>query len=118
KVAGQSWLIVRGLGGRAALGETLKARGAEVTYWEVYKRIPLRFTKRELRHKLNPTTLSAMIVTSEEILVNLLKLWRQVEKNFKTHLLNVPMIVPSARLVAQAYEHRFMQVIQAHSADN
>lgn len=37
-VAGQRILIVRGVGGRATLGETLATRGALVDYLEVYER--------------------------------------------------------------------------------
>lgn len=39
QLAGQRVLIVRGVGGRAELGETLAARGARLTLAEVYRRI-------------------------------------------------------------------------------
>ncbi|MGC0154077.1 uroporphyrinogen-III synthase [Chromobacterium vaccinii] len=38
-VSGQRWLIVRGLGGRALLADTLAARGALVGVAEVYRRL-------------------------------------------------------------------------------
>ncbi len=37
-VEGQNWLIVRGRGGRDLFANTMQARGAKVTFLEVYKR--------------------------------------------------------------------------------
>ncbi|CUA86303.1 uroporphyrinogen-III synthase [Pseudidiomarina woesei] len=39
-VAHQQWLLVRGRGGRELAADTLRARGAHVTYLEVYQRVP------------------------------------------------------------------------------
>lgn len=41
-MAGQRVLIVRGEGGRAELGDTLRARGADVRYAEIYRRVDTR----------------------------------------------------------------------------
>ena len=47
-MSGQRVLIVRGRGGRELLGDTLAARGAEVTYAEVYERHPAHPAREQI----------------------------------------------------------------------
>lgn len=63
-VKGQRWLIVRGKGGRDLVAETLTARGADVTFLEVYQRLQATISDHEYqlwRHHVN-----GIVVTSAE----------------------------------------------------
>jgi uroporphyrinogen-III synthase len=42
-VSGRRVLIVRGQGGRELMAASLRARGAEVLYWELYERKPVHY---------------------------------------------------------------------------
>lgn len=64
KVAGQRWLLVRGRGGRELVADTLRARGAEVTYLEVYQRKPMAVSETTISHWLQHV--NGIVVTSAE----------------------------------------------------
>jgi uroporphyrinogen-III synthase len=66
-VAGQRILIVGGVGGRAELGETLKARGARIGHAEIYRRVDATLDWSRIDTLLKQEGLDACIVTSSEI---------------------------------------------------
>jgi uroporphyrinogen-III synthase len=70
-VAGQKMMIVRGETGRELLADTLRARGANIQYLEVYKRCLPRYTQEEVTRALKVDTI---IVTSVAGLENLCQL--------------------------------------------
>ena len=67
-------LIVRGVGGRDVLAETLKARGAQVTFAECYQRINPQTDCNLLSQLWAEKKLHGIIVTSSEAMRHLLDL--------------------------------------------
>ncbi len=73
-IAGKKILIVRGVGGRDVLAETLKARGAQVTFAECYQRINPQANCDLLADLYSEKKLHGIVVTSSEAMRHLLDL--------------------------------------------
>lgn len=71
-VANETIIIFRGVGGRDVLAESLKARGANVTSAECYRRINPQTDTNLLNKLWQQGQLDAVIVTSSEAMRNLL----------------------------------------------
>lgn len=71
QLAGQSLLIVRGVGGRAWLGDTLRARGARVACLECYRRVRPQADPAPLLARWQSGGIHAVTITSGEALANL-----------------------------------------------
>jgi len=114
RVRGRRILIVRGQGGRALLGDTLMARGAEVDYAEVYQRqCPATDSGPLLRRWRDDVNL--VTDTSCEILENLYTLLGETGRET---LLETPLVVISARMRQRARELGFKQIILSRGADD
>lgn len=103
-VAGERILIVRGKGGRETLAETLRHRGAEVEYAEVYER---RRPRAQISTQLTTAERAAIdvvIVTSNEGLDNLAAM---AEPDCAQWLRRKPLIVVSSRAAQRAGELGF-----------
>jgi len=107
QVDGQAFLIVRGEGGREELANTLRDRGATVSYLEVYKRIRPAVDNAPVLRLLAQNRLDAVTVTSVEALQNLLIMIG--EDNHKL-LLALPLVVVSDRIRSVAADLGFKRI--------
>jgi uroporphyrinogen-III synthase len=107
---GQRILIIRGEGGREELAETLRERGAETEYLEVYRRVVPEIDKTELLGLLEQKQLAAITITSGEALQNLLMM---TASEYYPLLLATPLIVVSGRIAQLADDMGFKQIVVA-----
>ncbi len=113
-VAGKRILIIRGNGGRGLLGDTLRERGAEVDYAEVYSR---SITSADAGPLIAAWERDVDIVTatSREVLDNLASLLGAAGR---TLLCNTPLVVVSERIRVRAEELGCSSVIVADEASD
>lgn len=100
-VRGQRVVIFRGEGGRELLADTLRARGAQVDYAEVYRRVKLIADATELMAAWSQRAVDAIVVTSNEVLQNLLDV---LSVEGQRHLRNTQLLVTSMRAADLARE--------------
>lgn len=108
-INGRHVLIVRGRGGREALAEGLRARGAVVTYLEVYERRCPDACRTGLKRLADHAGVDVVTVTSGEALANLVAAAR--EGDCLPWLLALPLIVISPRIAATAREFGFSKEV-------
>lgn len=97
-VQDMSILILRGQQGRELLAETLRERGAQVDYAEVYQRQIPDLDNKPLRDALQSHAIDIISITSGEALENLL----QLAADTKQLALQLPLVVINTRLAEQA----------------
>ncbi len=110
----QSCLIIRGVGGRKLLANTLRGRGALVDYMEVYTREPVSYPRESINLAFADGNLDVVVIYSVEALHNLVQL--AVEVNKKNNLLLIPLLVISRRVYAAAKDIGFTKVVIANEA--
>lgn len=101
---GSNVLIMRGLGGRETLKQTLEVRGAVVDYIEVYRREAVAYGNEFIPHQ--DVEMVAMIYSGEA----LARLAELIQSHQHLHL-----IVPSRRLQRIAFSSGFAKVLLAKS---
>lgn len=110
-VAGKKILILRGVGGRETMAETLRQRGASVDFLELYwRRLPEQ-DPAPLLSALGRQPAPILTVTSGDALRNLIK----ASDKQLNRLQQCPLVVISGRLAAFAQQQGFAQVWQAAS---
>ena len=107
KVAGKKILLVRGVGGRDVLAETLRERGAQVTFAECYRRINPQTNCDLLAQLYSKNRLHGIVITSSEAMRHLLDLAGDSE-----WLKNITLFVNHAR-IAEAPLQRGLKVAVA-----
>ncbi|GGC09580.1 uroporphyrinogen-III synthase [Marinobacterium zhoushanense] len=113
QVAEQRFLIMRGEGGRELLADTLRARGAQVDYADLYRRTCPRYSPDLIKRTIFAQGLSAILITSGEALSNLLEL-----AGTEPDLLSTELIVPSQRIAAIAEARGFTRIRIADGPDD
>lgn len=112
-IKGQRIALFRGQGGRELLAETLRQRGAEVDYLELYRRKTPDYSKSSVDELLRQHQVNVIVVTSSQILEVLMHLLSD-----SAHFLPLPVIVPSQRVLEQAHQSGFTRVLDAGGADD
>lgn len=100
-MAGKRVIIFRGDGGRELLADSLRARGAEVEYAEVYQRGKPDVDTVPLMHAWARGEVDIIVVTSGEGLRNLFDMVGQLGRQW---LRKTPILVINERLVELARE--------------
>ena len=116
-ISGSKVAIVRGIGGRELLAESLRQRGAEVDYIEVYRRMPTQKSGEELATVLRQENINIFVVTSGESLARLDRLIKDTVQLAHT-IRSIPIIVPSNRVAKDAAQLGYTQVKLALGADD
>lgn len=115
-VVGKRVLILRGNGGRELLGDTLRERGADVTFCECYQRCTKYYDGAEEAMRWQSRNVTTLVVTSGEMLQHL---WSLIPQWYRENwLLRCRLLVVSERLANLARELGWQDIRIADNADN
>lgn len=114
-VAGRRVVIVRGVGGRTLLADTLAARGARVGYLECYRRLRPQADAVPLVARWQTGGIDAVTVASAETLHNLAAMLGEAGRPL---LLRTPLFVPHEKIAAAARRLGVAPVIATPGGDD
>ncbi len=114
QVAGKRVVIVRGVGGRPLLAETLAARGAEVHFLECYRRNRPQTDATALLSHWQSGGIDAVTVTSAETLHNLAALLGAAGMPLLTH---TPLFAPHEKIAEAARQFGILNVVTTAGGD-
>lgn len=118
-VAAKKVLILKGTGGRQLLSQTLHERKALISEANLYNRLIPVYTDLRIKNTLYNSSLSAILITSGEVLCNLMTIALGSLKQFDyKSLLNILLIVPSTRVAQLASTQGFHRIKVAAAADD
>ena len=115
-LTGEKILLVKGLGGRPLLEETLLSRGARVTPLAIYARVKPRLQLQQI-HSLLQGNYAMRVITSAEALEQYAEFAATADFNAgleRDSWLAQPLLVPSYRIEQQA---RFMGFCKVYNSD-
>jgi uroporphyrinogen-III synthase len=113
-VAGKHVVIVRGVGGRSLLADTLRERGATVQYLECYRRVLPQTDATALLAQWQTGGIDAVTVTSAETLHNLATLLGEAGRPL---LVRTPLFAPHEKIAAAARHFGIEQAIATPGGD-
>ncbi len=128
EVQGKRIALFRGKGGRELLADTLRERGAQVDYVELYTREAPAHTPAQTRQLLQEQAINCVVLTSQQILDTFHTLLQGAtaldvsQDSAREPLLGLPqnltLIVPSARVEEVARRAGYPHVLNAGGADD
>ena len=95
----QTILLIKGIGGRTLIADTLRARGTQLITLDVYKSVPPQFNPAQINSLWQDDSVDIILFTSEQAMRNLL--FAFVGKGL-SWLCNNPCLVISQRLANAA----------------
>lgn len=108
-VANKRITIFRGIGGRTLLADTLRERGAQVEYAEVYQRQLPQIDLDQLETIWQTQPIDTICITSGEGLENLVSniLKSTAPEQLRADILNTQLVIVNKRLESLVHKHGF-----------